>query len=161
MAKKKTLMTFVWRISQTGPLLSLFFWSTALAGIFWPIVGRSEPPKGPLWVFVTEILGVPADRATLVGLLLLFVSFAGFIFLVGFFYDRVLKLWREQMEVIYERNPYVEDLMFTKEVRQFEQYYLPLAKALYRVSPDPDLKLAIERVERWIATRRIGPTEPR
>lgn len=158
MAKKKFLMVLVWRITQTGPILSLFFWSTALAGIFWPIVGRENPP-GPLWSFVRNVLGVPAAQATLVGLLLLFLLFAAFILLIGFVYDRVLKLWREQMEIIYERNPYTEDRMFVKEILQWEQYYLPLARAMYRVSPDPELKAAIARVERWIATGRIGRSE--
>lgn len=151
---KKFLMTVIWRISQTGPILSLFFWSTALAGIFWPILGQQNPP-GPLWQFVTGILGVGEDRATIVGLVILFLAFAGFILLIGFLYDRVFKLWREQMDVTYDRNPYVDDMMFHKEIMQWEQYYLPLAKAVYKVSPDPELKEAIARVEAWVATGRI------
>jgi len=155
MAKKKALMTLVWRITQTGPILSLFFWSAALAGIFWPIIGRSEPPPGPFWRFLTETLGIPAENATMVGLLLLFLLFAGFILFIGFVYDRVLKLWREQMEVIYERNPFTEDRLFRKEQFQFERFYLPLARAVYKVSPDPDLKEAIREVEDWVATGKI------
>lgn len=147
-------MTVIWRISQTGPLLSLFFWSTALAGIFWPILGQRSPP-GPMWSLVTGVLGVGEDRATLVGIAILFFGFAAFILLIGFLYDRVFKLWREQMDVTYDRNPYVDDMLFRKEILQWEQYYLPLAKAVYKVSPDPDLKRAIERVESWIATGRI------
>ncbi len=53
---KKYLMTTLWRIGQTGPFLSIFFWGTALAGIFWPILGQQNPP-GPLWWFVTGVLG--------------------------------------------------------------------------------------------------------
>jgi len=140
---------------QTGPILSLFFWSTALAGIFWPIIGRSEPPAGPLWKFLTETLGIPEDRATLAGLLLLFLIFAAFILFIGFLYDRVLKLWREQMEIIYERNPYTEDRLFRKEQVQFERFYLPLARAVYKASPEPELKEAIREAEEWVATGRI------
>ena len=153
---KKFLMTVVWRITQAGPILSIFFWSTTLAGIFWPILGQRNPP-GPLWSFVTGVLGVGEDRATLVGILLLFLLFAGFILLVGFLYDRVFKLWREQMDVIYERNPYAEDTLYRKEMTAYEQYYLPLAKAVYKVSPDPELKEAIARVEKWVETGKMEP----
>jgi hypothetical protein len=154
---KKFLMTLVWRISQTGPILSLFFWSTALAGIFWPIVGiTSSSQLGPLGNFLLS-LGISLDRITIVGLILLFFLFAAFILLIGWLYDRVLKLWREQMDVTYDRNPYVDDRLFRKEIMQWDQYFLPLAKAVYKVSPDPELRDAIERVETWIATGKINP----
>jgi len=150
---KKFLMTIVWRISQTGPLLSLFFWSTALAGIFWPIVGSSNPP-GPLYSLLIW-LGIPVERVTIVGLLVLFLLFAAFILVVGFLYDRTYKLWREQMEIAVDRNPYADDRPLHKEQLQFEQFYLPLARALYRVSPDPALKEAIAAGEDWVKTGRI------
>jgi len=153
---KKFLMTTLWRISQTGPFLSIFFWGTALAGIFWPILGQRNPP-GPLYWFVTQVLGVGDDRATLVGIALLFLLFVGTIFAFGFVYDRVLKLWREQTEVAYARNPYADDTLFRKEILTWDQFYLPLARALYKVSPDPDLKAAIARVERWVATGKMEP----
>jgi len=152
---KKFLMTLVWRISQTGPLLSLFFWSTALAGIFWPIVGiTSGNQLGPLGVLL-RWLGVPLDRITVVGLLILFLLFAAFILVVGLLYDRRFKLWREQMEIAVDRNPYADDRLLHKEQLQFAQFYLPLARALYRVSPDPELKEAIAAGEDWVKTGRI------
>lgn len=154
---KKYAMTLVWRITQTGPILSIFFWSTALAGIFWPILGRS--PDGPLWVFITATLGVGPDRATVVGLLLLFLLFAAVILAIGFLYDSVLKLWREQMDVTYERNPYVDDRLWRKERMMFEQFYLPLARAVHRAQPDAGLQEAIGRAEEWVATGVIRPTE--
>lgn len=150
---KKYVMTLVWRISQTGPILSIFFWSTALAGIFWPILGRS--PDGPLWILITDTLNIAPERATIVGLLLLFLLFAAIILTIGFVYDRVLKLWREQMDVAYERNPYMEERMFVKEKAQFDQFWLPLARTVYKVSPDEELKEAIGRAEDWVATGRV------
>ena len=155
---KKFAMTLVWRISQTGPILSLFFWSAALAGIFWPIIGKV--PDGPLWVFLTDVLRIPGTRATVVGILFLFFVFAAFIMLIGYLYDRVFMLWREQMHIAMDRNPYADHDMLRKEVLMWEQYYLPLARAVYKISPDPDLREAIDRVERWVATGRIEPTNP-
>ena len=155
---KKSLMTFVWRVSQTGPLLSLFFWSIGLAGIFWPIVGvTATGATGPLWDFIVDVLGVPPDRVTFVGLAILFLLFASFIIIVGILYDRVLKLWREQMDVVIERNPYADDKLYRKERMQWDQFYLPLARAVHRISPDPELKEAIVRVEDWVATGRMKP----
>jgi len=159
---KRFIMTLVWRITQTGPLLSLFFWSTALAGIFWPIVGATATgATGPLWDFLVGVLGVPPDRVTFVGLAILFLLFASFILIVGILYDRVLKLWREQMDVVIERNPYADDKLYRKEQMQWDQFYLPLARAVHRISPDPDLKEAIARVEDWVATGRMKPKKPR
>ena len=152
---KKYAMTLIWRISQAGPLLSIFFWSTTLAGIFWPIVGFTNSGlKGPVAQWLSDI-GVPPDRVTIIGLLLLFFLFAFAILTVGFLYDRVFKLWREQMYVAMDRNPYADNLLFRKEILQWEQYYLPLARAMYKVSPDPELKTAIERVEGWVKTGKI------
>ena len=150
---RKFVMTMIWRITQTGPILSLFFWSAALAGIFWPIIGRENPP-GPLFQWLLGF-GVPVERVTVIGLSLLFFLFAAFILFIVFVYDRGLNLWREQMEIVYERNPYVDDLLFRKEILQFEQYYLPLARAVYKVSQDPGLEDSIRRVEEWIATGKI------
>ncbi len=158
---RKFTMTQIWRITQTGPFLSLFFWGAALAGIFWPIVGQAQPTPGPLWVFVHDTLGISADRTTLVGLSLLFVFFSGLILLIGFVYDRVLKLWREQMDIAMERNPYAEDRLLRKEVMQWDQFYLPLARAVYRLSPDQELEDAITRVEDWVATGRLKGRAPR
>lgn len=154
---KKFVMTLVWRISQTGPILSLFFWSTALAGIFWPIVGITGGNQlGPLGTFLRS-LGVPLDRITFVGLVTLFLLFAALILFIGWMYDRVLKLWREQMDVTYDRNPYADDRLFRKEILQWQQYYLPLARAIYKVAPDPELKESIARVEVWVKTGRLKP----
>ncbi len=154
---KNFLMTIVWRITQTGPILSLFFWSTALAGIFWPILGSPPAgaiPAGPLWAFL-RWAGVSADRVTIVGLLLLFLTFSLFILLIGFVYDKVFKLWREQVYIATDRNPYADDMLFRKEVLQWRQFYLPLARAMYKISPEPELKEAIRRVEDWVATGQI------
>ena len=150
---KKFLMTLVWRITQTGPLLSLFFWSTALAGIFWPIVGSGNPP-GPLYSLLIW-LGIPAERITIVGLLVLFLLFAAFILVVGFLYDRRFKLWREQMEIAVDRNPYADDRLIRKEQLMYEKFYLPLARAVYRISSDSELKEAIAAAEDWVKTGRI------
>src|SRR2546427_10070313 len=91
---RKFTMTQIWRITQTGPFLSLFFWGAALAGIFLPIVGQGQPPPGPLWVFVHDTLGISADRTTLGGLCLLFVFFSSRILLLRLLYDRGRKLSR-------------------------------------------------------------------
>ena len=153
MAKKKFLMTFVWRIAQTGPLLSLFFWSTALAGIFWPILGGTNPP-GPLYKLLID-LGIPPERVTVVGLTMLFLIFATVILAIGYLYDSVFKLWREQMEISVDRNPFADDRLYRKERLQWDQFYLPLARAMYKVSPDAELKEAITRVEDWVKTGQI------
>ena len=87
--------------------------------------------------------------------------FAFVILFIGFLYDRVFKLWREQMYVAMDRNPYADDLLLRKEMLQYEQFYLPLARAVFKLSPDPDLKEAIGRAERWVETGKIETTRPK
>jgi len=65
------------------------------------------------------------------------------------------------MDIAMERNPYAEDRLLRKEVMQWDQFYLPLARAVYRLSPDQELEDAITRVEDWVATGRLKGRAPR
>src|SRR2546428_625493 len=62
---RKFTMTQIWRITQTGPFLSLFFWGAALAGIFSPIAGQAEPDPRTLLVFLPDTLASTVDHAPL------------------------------------------------------------------------------------------------
>jgi len=151
---KKFLMTLVWQIAQAGSLLSLFFFSTALAGIFWPIVGSNGNPPGPLYALLAS-LGIPPQHITVIGILLLFLASTAFMLVVGILYDRTFKLWREQMEIAVERNEYADNRLMHKEQLQFERFFLPLAKTVYELQPNPELGLAIVDAQDWVKTGRI------
>ena len=103
---KKSLMTQVWRLQQSQAIISIFFWSLTLAGVFYLAYLHD-------W-FVRW--GLVRQNEVFLGTIYLFLIFLLVFLLIGFVYDRVLKLWSEQTVVAYERNPYTRDRMYAKEI---------------------------------------------
>lgn len=136
---KKRLMTYLWRIQQSQMIISMIFWSATLSGVFY---GYAAP--------VMKNLGIPKENV-LLGLLVLFLIVLGIILSIGFAYDRIFKLWREQVHVVWERNPFYGGEMFRKEIIQWRDFFLPLAKAVQGIKPSEDLGKAINKAERWVA----------
>jgi len=147
MRLKKPLMTIFWRVMQTGPFLNVLFWGAALAGIFWPILG--DRVGGPLYLFLTG-LGIPPERVASVGIVLLFVLALAGILTFGFIYDRVFALWKEQAVVAYERNPYMRERLYPKEVVLMRLQLETLTAIAGRTR-------SVERMERWIAREMKDP----
>lgn len=106
MGVKKALMTQIWRLQQSQALISVFFWSLTLAGVFYLAYVHT-------WFVRWRIIG--ADEV-FIGTVYLFFIFLGGFLLIGFIYDRVLKLWSEQTVVAYERNPFTVDRFYAKEI---------------------------------------------
>lgn len=93
MKVKKALMTTLWRVQQAQTVISIAFWSLTLAGIFHPYVADK---------WLDEAIG-PNNIA--LGMLLIVALVMVAVIVFGYVYDR-LKFWREQQDVIQERNPY-------------------------------------------------------
>ena len=93
---KKWFMRQYWRLQQSQTLISMVFWCTTLTLLNWPYVS---------WRFTAdnETLGIPM---TYWGL----GSIAAGVFIVvltiGYVYDMIFALWKEQRTVDTERNPF-------------------------------------------------------
>jgi hypothetical protein len=59
-----------------------------------------------------------------------------------------MKMWREQMAVAMERNPYAKEKMYAKEIANYAFSWLPLLDSLGKT--DPEAKAAAESLRLWI-----------
>jgi hypothetical protein len=146
---KRFLMTQLWRIQQSYTLLSLFLWGIVIAFTAFPIVS-------PVWFPFLARFGIPATAPGVVALtlILLFFLIYGSVYAFGFVYDRYLRLWREQLDVAMEKNPYAREKLAPKEILMWRHIYLPTMKAVGRGSRDYEEDISF--VERWIETSLAG-----
>jgi len=158
---KRFFMTQLWRIQQSYTLLSLVLWGIVIALTAFPFVGSflqhqfGFDPAAPGFVAATLIL-------------LFLAVFAG-LFSFGVVYDKYLRLWREQLDVMVEKNPYAREKLSPKEILMWRYIYIPVMRAKGRddsharkeiefvekwveisVATDPNIRRAVEEAERWI-----------
>ena len=107
---------------------------------------------------------------------LFLVVFAG-LFLFGVVYDKYLRLWREQLDVMVEKNPYAREKLTPKEILTWRYIYLPAMRlsgpdnpntskeidfvekwVAVTVAADTNIRRAVEEAERWILSRASKPS---
>jgi len=108
---KRSFMVQLWRIQQSYTLLSLLIWGVLITFTAWPILS-------PVWQDILIRFGVPLSTpgAVAAGLLVIFFGVYVVLYTFGVVYDKYLKLWREQLDVTYERNPYTREKLMVKEI---------------------------------------------
>ena len=140
---KKYLMVQIWRIQQSQVLISLVFWALTLAGVFYYNYFRA------FFIRLGLVSEVDNQTNNLIGTIYLFFIIVAAILLMGFIYDRYLKLWREQTDVAVERNPYSVERMQPKEIVQWKRTSVSIMKELAKT--DSAIQKDIEFMEKWIA----------
>jgi len=135
---KRFLMTQLWRVQQSYTLLSLVLWGVVIALTANPII----------LPYLQRNLGVDPGGAGVVALslVLVFVGVFAILFVFGVIYDKVLHLWRDQLDVTYDRNPYTREKLMVKEILMWRHMFLPAM----RTSTDPQTRKEIEFMEKWI-----------
>jgi len=142
---KRFLMIQLWRIQQSYTLLSLFLWGLVISFTAYPIIS-------PVWLpFLERQFGISAGAPGVVAgtLLLLFLGIYAVLYLFGVVYDKYLKLWREQLDVAVERNPYAREKLTAKEILQWRHMFLPTLRAA--APGDKGAEREIEFMDKWIA----------
>ncbi len=164
MKVKHYFMTLIWRVQQSQSLIAPLFYAATLTGVFWPIVGDYLRKRG--W---------PPSNVAL-GLGVLFFSTLFLILLMGVIYDKVFKLWREQVDVGVERNPYMQEKLAPKEILLWKKMHLRTLEQVAQQDPraledaefmerwiqksmeDPRIRAQVEALERWIEGPPSGPS---
>ncbi len=164
MRLKHYFMTLIWRIQQSQALIAPLFYSATLTGVFWPLVGDYLRKRG--W---------PPNQVAL-GLAMVFFSTLLLITVIGLVYDKVLKLWREQVDVGVERNPYMQEKLAPKEIVLWKKMHLRTLEQVAEQDPraledaefmdrwikksmeDPRIRAQVEALERWIEGPLSGPS---
>ena len=129
---KKWLMLQMWRIQQVAQILTIALLAVNLT---LTIYSYMEWREGA-W-FATPYVG---------GTLILLVL-AAVIWTFAIVWDIRLKMWREQMTVVVEKNPFTKEKMTPKEITLIRILWLPLLERLGR--DDPKAKVYAEALRHW------------
>jgi len=131
-------MVQLWRIQQSQAIIAIFFWGLTLAGVYYKEYFHPQLVR----------IGLLREQDLFLGTILLSLAIIATFLLAGLVYDRTLKLWREQTDVIVERNPYSKERLMPKEVMFWKRGTVSILKELAK--NDSELKKDIEFMEKWI-----------
>lgn len=134
---KNWFMLQVWRLQQVSQIVTLAMLSVTLAGIIWGFV------KYRGGIFGTSYSGIVLITV-LIGL-----TVWGF----AIFWDTRLKLWRDQMHVLVEKNPYTHEKLAPKELFTYVITWIPVMENMART--DPKVAASLKVMKAWIA-KEIG-----
>lgn len=123
----------MWRLQQVAQILVLAMMALTLSLTAFNLIKWRE---GSL--LSISWIAVP--------LLLLFILMVTWTFAI--LWDMRFRMWREQMTVLTERNPYAREKMNAKEVAMYKFFWLPLVESLGRT--DPKLKESAQFLRSWI-----------
>lgn len=129
---KKWFMLQMWRFQQVSQIATLALLALNLALQMYNFVSW----RGS--VFSSPYTAVP---------LILLILVAG-IWAFAIFWDMRMKMWREQMAVVMERNPYAKERMYSKELVVYSMLWLPLLDHLGE--NDPKIKDSAEHLRAWL-----------
>jgi hypothetical protein len=160
---KKAFMVQFWRMQQSQAFVNSFFFATTLAILLMPYLGP----------YVTGV-----TRNAFITFALLFGLVMGLVLAFGYAFDVVWKLWKQQVVVGTERNPYALEKLTAKEVVIWRMLHLPTLRALGKqrqaavmegwleasLSADPRLAADVEVLEGWLGgltpVNPVGPGVP-
>jgi hypothetical protein len=138
--KKKWFMVQIWRLQQVAQLLTLALLALNLSlQLYGYIRWRGA-------FFATPYTGV----------LFILLVLAAVIWGFAIFWDKRMKMWREQMTVLMERNPYAKERMPSKEIVAYELIWLPLLDKLGK--DDPQIEAAAKGLRDWI--KKLSDQDP-
>ena len=104
-------MVVMWRMQQIGQPTSLTLLVIQLALIINLYIG---------WRFSETYVGIALTLALLMGAVLI----------LGYVWDKKLRMWHEQGVVMVERNPYNMHKLTPKEIVYFTQFWIPFGRKL-------------------------------
>lgn len=135
---KKWFMRQFWRAQQSQVLISFGFWAATLTML---IFDRIEHR----WNAGTAIYSIPISYWVMISI---FLSVFLFVLCVGWAYDNIFSLWREQRQVEAERNPWATYLLNAQMI-----HTLGLLSSIQRqLNPDDEVISAeCDFIQDWIS----------
>ncbi len=129
---KKWFMLQVWRVQQIATILSLVMLAVTDALL---VYDKASWRSG---VFESPYTGV----------VIILLAIGLIIWGVSIVWDLKLKMWREQMTVLTEKNPYLREKMNTKELVLYQLSWLPVLEGLGK--NDPQARESAETLKLWM-----------
>ena len=128
---KKFLMIQVWRVQQIAQISSIIMLALTLT---------LQVNSYIEWRFSN----------TYQGIILVLLLLATVILSAGYAWDRKLRMWREQVQVSVERNPYTTTKMTPKELIGYETIWIPFLEM-------HGFKAQADAYRKWIAHEKKDP----
>jgi hypothetical protein len=129
---KKWFMLQVWRLQQVAALLTLMLMALNLALLIWGYVKWRSPIIGN----------------SVAGPLILLAIFFGAIWGFAVIWDLKLKMWRDQMAVLVDKNPYMKEKFSPKEIAVYGMVWLPMLD--HMAKSDPSIKEHAVAMRKWL-----------
>lgn len=129
---KKWFMLQMWRLQQVAQVLTLTLMAANLSLMVWGYV------KWRGSIFENSIVG------PLVILLVLGLGIWSF----AIVWDLRLKMWREQVSVLVEKNPFMKERLAPKEIALYALTWLPVLEHLGK--EHPEMKTHAEALRLWL-----------
>lgn len=128
---KKWAMLQMWRLQQVAQILTL-----ALLAINLSL---------QLWGFMKWRGAIMGSYA---GVLVILLVLAAIIWAFAIIWDIRLKMWREQISVLVQKNPYMKERMSPKEIAVYAMTWIPVLEHLSKT--DPALKAHADGLKVWL-----------
>lgn len=129
---KKWLMLQMWRVQQVAQILTIVMLAVTLTLQVYSYMQW----RGTL--FATPYVG---------GLIILLVLAAA-IWAFAIVWDLRLKMWREQMTVAVEKNPFTKEKMTPKELMIYRIIWLPILEQF--ADENPRMRASADALRRWL-----------
>jgi len=129
---KKWFMLQMWRVQQIAAILSLVMLAITDALLIYDKVSWRSG------IFATPYTGATM-LLVIIGLLIWGASIV---------WDTRLKMWREQMTVLVEKNPFNKERMAPKEIVMYSLMWLPMLESIGR--NDPKVRDAAVALREWV-----------
>lgn len=129
---KKWFMLQFWRIQQVAQILTL--------------VGIGITDSILIWGKVQWRGGIIAN--SIAGPAIILLTFALMVWAFAIFWDLRLKMWRDQMSVLVDKNPYMKEKFSPKEIAVYGMVWLPMLD--HMAKSDPSIKEHADAMRKWL-----------
>ncbi len=129
---KKWFMLQMWRVQQIAAVMTLVLMAINLSL--------------QVYDYMSWRSGVFSSPYT--GALIILLALGLIIWVLSMVWDTRLRMWREQMTVLIERNPYAKEKMSSKEVMVYALTWLPIMDKLGK--DDPEVRASAAALRKWI-----------
>ena len=133
---KKWFMLQMWRVQQVAQILVLAMMAITDALLVYDYTDG------------LAMGGEPITPHRELGVLLVLMIIGCAIWLFAIIWDLRLKMWKEQMTVLAEKNPFAKEKLTPKEVLIFSTLWLPLLERLGK--DDKEMRNSAANLRKWI-----------
>lgn len=124
-------MLQVWRLQQVSQIVTLILMAGNLALVVWGLVKWRGEFMGSYY-----------------GALVILVLLGVIVYVFALVWDLKLKLWRDQMSVAVEKNPYQKEKLAPKEVVMDIMVWVPILQRLGK--DDPEAREITQNILAWV-----------